>query len=88
MQFFRDLIKFTLYKVLSDSLTAGMLKGNFKEKMKLFFPRDKAYSFMRPIKHSPAYCRKFLHEVMAMVKQLGLPSFLWIYLLQVLGGMN
>ena len=52
-----------------------MLKGNFKEKVKQFIARDKAYSFMRPIKAIPAYWRIFLHEVMAMVKQLGMPTF-------------
>ena len=52
-----------------------MLKGNFKEKVKQFIARDKAYSFMRPIKGTPVYWRKFLHEVMAMVKQLGIPTF-------------
>ena len=30
---------------------------------------------MRSIKGTPAYWRKFLHEVMTMVKQLGIPTF-------------
>ena len=70
-----DQTKFALNKVSTDSLTAGMLKGNFKEKVKQFIARDNAYSFMRSIKGTPAYWRKFLHEVMTMVKQLGIPTF-------------
>ena len=30
---------------------------------------------MNSIKGTPAYWKKFLHEVLAMVKQLGLPTF-------------
>ena len=71
-----DQIKFALHMVSTDLLTAGSLKGNFKEKVEQFIARDKDYSFMRSIKVIPAYWRKFLHEVMAMVKQLRIPTFL------------
>ena len=30
---------------------------------------------MNSIKGTPAYCKKFIHEVMVMVKQLGDPNF-------------
>ena len=59
-----DQIKFALNKVSTDLPTAGMLKGNFKEKVKQFIARGKDYSFMRSIKGIPAYWRKFLHKVM------------------------
>ena len=36
---------------------------------------DKAFSFMSSIKGIPAYWKKSLHQVLAMVKQLGTPKF-------------
>ena len=56
-------------------LTAGMLNRNFKETVRQFIANDKAYNFMNSIKGAPAYWKKFMHEVMAMVKQLGVPTF-------------
>ena len=62
-------------KVACSTLTAGMLSKNFKENVKKFIARDKAYSFMNAIKGTPTYWKKFLHEVLAMVKQLGITTF-------------
>ena len=62
-------------KVTCSTLTAEMLSKNFKENVKKFIARDKAYSFMNAIKGTPAYWKKFLHEVLAMVKQLGIRTF-------------
>ena len=62
-------------KVASDTLTAGMLGRNFKEKVKEFIATDKAFSFMNCIKGTPAYWKKFLYEVLAMVKQLRVLTF-------------
>ena len=45
-----DQIKFDKHKVSTDSVTAGILKANFKEKVKQFIARDETYSFMRQIK--------------------------------------
>ena len=36
---------------------------------------NEAYSFMNTVKGTPAYWKRFLFEVLAMVKQLGLPTF-------------
>ena len=58
-----------------------MLIKNFKEcHFKKFYVikfivRDKAYSFINAIKGTPAYWKKFLHEVLAIVKKLGIPTF-------------
>ena len=68
-------INIAMRKVASNSLTAGMLNRNFKEKVKEFIATDKAFSFMNCIKGTPAYWKKFLYEVLAMVKQLGVPTF-------------
>ena len=68
-------INIAMRKVACSTLTAGMPSKNFKENVKKFIARDKAYSFMNAIKGTPAYWKKFLHEVMAMVKQLGIQTF-------------
>ena len=62
-------------KVSSTNLTAGMFSNNFKETVRQFVSNDKAFGFMSTIKGTPAYWKKFLQEVLAMVKQLGPPTF-------------
>ena len=62
-------------KVLSDTLTAGLLSRNFKENTKRFVAQDKAYSFMTPIKETPAYWKKLMKVVMTMIRQLEIPNF-------------
>ena len=56
-------------------MTAEMLSNNFSETVHALIAKDIAYRFMNSIKGTPVYWRKFLHEVLAMVKQLGLPTF-------------
>ena len=63
-------------KVASNQLIAGMLRSNFNEKVKEFIARDQAFTFMNRIKGTQAYRKKFLSDVLAMVKQLGIPTFL------------
>ena len=55
-------------KVACNSLTAGMPSKDFNEKVKEFIATDRAFSFMNTIKGTPAYWKKFLLEVIAMVK--------------------
>ena len=52
-----------------------MLSRNFKESVKSLVAKDEDYNFMNTIKGTPAYWKRFLFEVLAMVKQLGLPTF-------------
>ena len=68
-------VNIAMQKVKSGQLTAGMLSRNFKESVKSFVANDEAYSFMNTVKGTPAYWKRFLFEVLAMVKQLGLPTF-------------
>ena len=68
-------INIAMKKVCAGHLTAGMLSHNFSERVKEFIAKDDAYHFMNTIKGTPAYWKKFLYEVLAMVKQLGLPTF-------------
>ena len=62
-------------KVCTTQLTAGMLSNNFSETVKSFIAKDEGFNFMNSVKGTPAYWKKFLFEVLAMVKQLGLPTF-------------
>ena len=68
-------INIAMRKITSTSLTAGTLSNNFKETIKQFVANDKAFRFMTPVKGTHAYWKKFLNEVLAMVKQLGIPTF-------------
>ena len=68
-------INIAMKKVSTNQLTAGMLSANFKDTVKSFIAKDEGYSFMNTVKGTPAYWQRFLFEVLAMVKQLGLPTF-------------
>ena len=55
-----------------------MLSKNFKARVKEFITRDKVFSimsFMSSVKGTPPCWKKVLHQVFAMVKQLGTPTF-------------
>ena len=86
-----------MHKVCSDKLTAGMLSGDFKEKVREFIAIDQTFSFMSCIKGTPAYWKKFLFDVLAMVKQLRIPTFFltlscadlrWNELISIIGKLN
>ena len=68
-------INIAMKKVCGGHLTAGMLSQNLSETVKSFIANDEAYHFMNKIKDTPAYWKKFLFNVLAMEKQLGLPAF-------------
>ena len=68
-------INIAMKKVASNQLAAGMLSSNFSEKVKEFIASDQAFTFMNCINGTPAYWKKFLLDVLAMVKQLGVPTF-------------
>ena len=36
---------------------------------------DNAFSFMSSVKGTPAYLKQFSYDVLAMVKQLGIPTY-------------
>ena len=52
-----------------------MLSKSFKQRIKELIAKDKAFSFMSSIKGTPAYWKKVLHQILAMVKQLGTLKF-------------
>ena len=71
----RNQINVAMKKVSGQNLTANMFQENFKDTVKSFLADENAYSFMNTIKGSPAYWKNTLSDVLAMVKQLGIPSF-------------
>ena len=60
---------------VNGSLNAGQLHNNLQETVRSIVCEDKGYSFMKAVKGTPAYWKNFLHDDLAMVKQLGLPTF-------------
>ena len=68
-------INIAMREVTSSQLTAGMLSSNFNEKVREFVASNPAFTFMNSIEGTPAYWKKFLFDVLAMVKQLGVPTF-------------
>ena len=65
----------SMRKIKITNLTAGMLSRNFKETVQQFIASDEAFSFMNTIRGAPAYWKEFLHNVFAMAKQMGVPTF-------------
>ena len=71
----RNRINIAMKKMSGNNLTAGMFSQNFKETVKTFIANDEAFNFMSTMKGTPAYWKKFLLEVLAIVKQFGVPPF-------------
>ena len=70
-----DQIGIAMRKITSNSLNTRKLSNNFKGMVHQFIAQDKTYSFMSLIKGKLAYWKKTLFEVLAMVKQLVIPTF-------------
>ena len=88
-----DSIAIALTKVHGQSLTASHLRSNVRNFQNLIF-QDQAYLFLRQIPGTPPYWQKFMYEVIAMVKQLGIPTWFmtlscadlrWPELFQIIG---
>ena len=61
-------INIAMRKVASNQLAAVMLSSNFNKNIKEFVVSDEAFTFMKCIKRTPTYWKKFLFDVLAMVK--------------------
>ena len=68
-------INIAMQKIKSNNLTAGTLSQNYTEAIKSSIANDEAFNFMNTLKETPAYWKRFQLEVLAMIKQLGLPTF-------------
>ena len=69
-----DSINIALTKVHGQPVTASHLRSNLQSLQQLIC-QDQAYLFLRQIPGTPPYWQKFMYEVVAMVKQLGIPSW-------------
>ena len=71
----RSSINFAMHKIKPGTLTAGTVKNNFKGTIERFVASKIVFSFMSSVKGTPAYWKQFLRDVLAMVKQLGIPTY-------------
>ena len=69
-----DSINIALKKLHGQPLTASQFRSNEQCVKNLIF-KDQAYLFLRGIPGSPPYWQKFMYEVIAMVQQLGIPTW-------------
>ena len=56
------------------NFTAGMFK-NYKHSVEELVNKDQGFYFMIQIRGTPAYWKRFEYDVLAMIKQLGCPTF-------------
>ena len=54
-------------------MTAGTLKNT--ERLKQIILQDQGQRFMQNVRGSPAYCKKLLSDLLAMIRQLGSFTF-------------
>ena len=69
-----DSISIALRKLHGQAVTASQFRSNDQYIKNLIF-KDQAYLFLRNIPGSPPYWQKFMFEVIAMVQQLGIPTW-------------
>ena len=62
-------------KKLKPGATVSSITTNYKDKIQKFLGSSDAFSFMSSVKGTPSYWKQFLYDVLAMVKQLGIPTF-------------
>ena len=68
-------LNFAMHQIKPGTLTARAIKSHFKRAIARFGASDNAFSFTSSVKGTPAYWKKFLFDVLAMVKQLGIPTY-------------
>ena len=69
-----DSINIALKKVHGQPVSASQLRSNVQSLQNLIC-QNQAYLFLRQIPGPPPYWQKFMYEVVAMVKQLGIPTW-------------
>ena len=68
-------VNIAMQKIKSNNLTASILSQNYTYTIESLIAKDEAFNFMNTLKGTPAYWKRFQFEVLAMIKQLGLPTF-------------
>ena len=71
----RSSINFATHKTKPGKITAGTIKNNFKGTIERFVASGNSFSFMSLVKGTPAYWKQFSYDVLAVVKQLGVPTY-------------
>ena len=69
-----DNIKIAQKKVHGQFLTASQIRSSVQSLQNLI-SQDQAYVLLRQIPGTPPYWQGFMYEVVAMVKQLGIPTW-------------
>ena len=69
-----DSINIAIKKIQSQPISASQLRSN-EQSLQNLICQDQAYLFLRQIPGTPPYWQKFMYEVVAMVKQLGIPTW-------------
>ena len=62
-------------KKVRGNVTAGMLLNDYENTLNTLLRNQDAYKFLSEVKGSPSYWKIFLYDVLAMVRQLGVPTF-------------
>ena len=70
---FRVQISIAMKKKMGN-FTAGMFT-NYKDSVDKLVNKDQEFYFMNQIRGTPAYWKRLQYEVLAMIKQLGCPTF-------------
>ena len=68
-------MNFAMRKTKLSTFIAETVKNNFKGTIGKFVASDNAFSLMSWVQGAPEYCSLFLCDVLAMVKQLGIPAY-------------
>jgi len=68
-----DNINIAQKKVHGQFLTASQIRSSVQALQNLIW-QDQAYVLLRQIPGTPPYWQRFMSEVVAMVKQLGIPT--------------
>ena len=69
-----DSINIALKKVHGQPVTASHIRSS-GQTLRNLICQDQAYLFLRQIPGTPPYWQRFMYEVVAMVKQLGIPTW-------------
>ena len=69
-----DSINIALKKVSGQPISASQVRSNVQD-IKNLIHQNQAYLFLRQIPGTPPYWQRFMYEVVAMVKQLGIPTW-------------
>ena len=75
----QDSINIALKKVHGRTLTAQEVRNMDNATLRNLIFSDQAYTFMKNIPGSPSYWKRFMYDVLTMIKQLGPPTW-WLTL--------